>query len=331
MKASPAPAVTVETLPLERLRLFPVAFFTVIMGLTGLALVYDRAHDTLGTPAVPGTLLAWLALALFGLIGGIYLSKLLRYPSAVLAEFRHPIKVNFFPAISISLMLLATAFAVRLPEMARLVWYGGAALHLLLTLTTVSFWLDHRFEIHHANPAWFIPIVGNVVAPVIGVEFAPVGVTVFFFAIGMLFWPVLLTVILYRLVFHDPLPDKLTPTLFILIAPPAVGCLAYFRLTGQFDLVAQGLYGLALFFTLLVLVRGRRFLQLPFFLSWWAFTFPLAAVTLATLLNYRLSGQVGLLVLAYALLVLTTLVVTVVAYQTLRHLLHNETRIYEQH
>lgn len=329
MNTSP-PDVTLETLPLERLRLFPVAFFTVIMGLCGLTLVYDRAHETLGTPALPGTLLAGLAVVLFGVISGAYLSKLLRYPSAVMAEFRHPIKVNFFAAISISLLLLATVLAGRLPEVARGIWYCGATLHLVLTVTTVSFWIDHRFEINHVNPAWFIPIVGNVVAPVIGVEFAPLGVTVFFFAIGMLFWPVLLTVILYRLVFHDPLPEKLTPTLFILIAPPAVGCLAYYRLSGQFDLVAQGLYGLALFFTLLVLVRGRRFLRLPFFLSWWAFTFPLAAVTLATLLNYRLHPHSGLAVLAYALLTLTTVVVAVVAYQTLFYLRHHETRIYER-
>lgn len=42
----------------------------------------------------------------------------------------HPVKLNFFPAISIGLILLAVAWARELPGFAAWIWGLGAALHL---------------------------------------------------------------------------------------------------------------------------------------------------------------------------------------------------------
>jgi tellurite resistance protein len=39
-------------------------------------------------------------------------------------------------------------------------------------------------------------------------------------------WAVMFTIIMNRIVFHNPLPQKLMPTLFILIAPPAVALIS---------------------------------------------------------------------------------------------------------
>jgi len=47
------------------------------------------------------------------------------------------------------------------------------------------------------------------------------------FAVGFILWCVLFTVIMNRIIFHNPLPQKLLPTLFILIAPPAIGFISY--------------------------------------------------------------------------------------------------------
>ena len=49
----------------------------------------------------------------------------------------------------------------------------------------------------------------------------------FFFSIGLVFWLVLLAIVLYRLFFHEHLPARLAPTLFILLAPPSVGFITY--------------------------------------------------------------------------------------------------------
>ncbi|HNF90288.1 MAG TPA: C4-dicarboxylate ABC transporter, partial [Thiobacillaceae bacterium] len=131
----------------------------------------------------------------------------------------------------------------------------------------------------------------------------------FFLSIGLVFWLPLLTIILYRVIFHGSLPERLMPTLFILIAPPAVGFLAYLKLTGEVDAFAHVLYHAALFFTLLLFAQLRWFTRLKFFLSWWAYSFPLTAITVATLVMFEHSGVVAYLRLAGILLGVATVVI----------------------
>ena len=301
----------------QKLAHFPVAFFAAVMGTTGLALAWKKAHGVLGLPAAVGAALLWWALALFAVLTVFYLAKLLRHPQAVRQEFAHPVRLNFFPAFSISLLLLGTAWADAQPAFGRLLWTGGALLHVVFTLIVMSSWIHHtRYEIKHANPAWFIPVVGNIVAPIAGVLFAPPEVSWFFFSIGIIFWLVLMTIVMHRLFFHEPLPERLTPTLFILIAPPAVGCIAWLRLHGgAVDDFARILYHAALFLTLLLASNALRFFRLRFFLSTWAYSFPLAAMTLATLLMAEHDG--GLFVpLAWGLLAILSLVLALLTART---------------
>ena len=106
------------------------------------------------------------------------------------------------------------------------------------------------------------------------------------------------------------------PTLFILIAPPAVGFIAYLALTGEVDRFARVLYYTALFLTLLLLTQVRQFARLPFFLSWWAYSFPLAAMTIATMLFYARSGYAFLGGLSYVLLTLLSAVLVMLVVRT---------------
>jgi tellurite resistance protein len=124
---------------------------------------------------------------------------------------------------------------------------------------------------------------------------------------------VLFAILVYRVIFHSPLPDKLMPTFFIFIAPPAVGFVSYVTLTGDLDPFARVLYSTALFLTLLLFAQIPRFSRLAFDLSWWAYSFPLAAVTIATTLMHERSGAGLYRTLAFALLaVLAALVGTLV-------------------
>lgn len=88
---------------------------------------------------------------------------MVRYPQAVEAEFAHPVKLNFFPTLSISLILLSIALLPYHPPLSMVLWSVGTVLHLGFTLYVLSAWLHQtHFEISHINPAWFIPIVGNI-------------------------------------------------------------------------------------------------------------------------------------------------------------------------
>jgi tellurite resistance protein len=273
-----------------------------------LALAWRKAHAVLGVPEGIGCALTLWATALFSVLALIYLAKVLRHWPAVQHEFAHPVRINFFPAFSISLLLLAVAFTEQQPGLATGLWSVGALLHLGFTITVMSSWIHHtRYDIKHANPAWFIPVVGNVIVPVAGVTLAPLEISWFFFSIGLVFWLVLMTIVMYRLFFHEPLPERLTPTLFILIAPPAVGFIAWVKLNGgNIDAFARILYYVALFLTLLLASNALRFFRVRFFLSAWAYSFPLAAMTIATLV---MAESLGGLFMPLAMVLLGVLTV----------------------
>lgn len=309
----------------QRLEHFPVSFFATVMGTAGLAIAWKKSHAVLGVPEIIGNSLAWWALGLFSALAFGYLAKSLKHWDAVKHEFAHPIRLNFFPAFSISLLLLSVAFTESLPGLARVLWTMGAAVHLAFTLTVMSSWIHHtRYDIKHANPAWFIPVVGNIIVPIAGVSFAPHEISWFFFSIGLVFWLVLMTIVMYRLFFHEPLPERLTPTLFILIAPPAVGFIAWVKLnSGEIGAFARILYHVALFLTLLLASNALRFFRLRFFLSTWAYSFPLAAMTIATLVMAEKSG--GLFVpLGWVLLVALSIVLLLLTLRTVQGMLRGE-------
>ena len=271
------------------MRYFPVTLFASIMGYTGLSIAYQRAGVFFPGAGEVGKALLFVSLGLFICISLLYLWKSIRFSDETGKEFDHPVLFNFFPAISVSLLLLSIGSMEYYPELSKVFWLSGTLAHLIFTLVAVSRWITREYDIRQLNPAWIIPAVGNVLVPIAGVQWAPRELSWFFFSIGMFFWVALFVLLLYRLTFQPSLPAKLLPTLFILMAPPSVGFVAYTRLTGAYDPAARILLHVALFTALLLLVMFRRFVRLPFFLSWWAYTFPLCALTMACLTAFALT------------------------------------------
>ena len=304
--------------PPSRLENFPIAFFAVVMGLTGFALAWEKAEQVHAIDIPVHLFSTGLAAAVFILLLSVYGYKLFRHPAAVASELNHPVKLNFFPAISISMILLGTAILELDRDVSFVLWAGGAFMHLMFTFYVMGVWIHHdRFEVVHINPAWFIPVVGNVLVPIAGSAHGFPELSWFFFSVGMLFWLVLLSIIFNRVFFHNPLPERLMPTFFILIAPPAVGFVAYLKLGGEVDSFARVLYYSSLFLTLLLFTQIRRFIRLPFFLSWWAYSFPIAAVTISTQVMAAHTALRGLHLLAWLFLALLTLVVGYLIVRTL--------------
>ena len=291
-----------DTAAEPRLKHFPISFFALVMGLSGLTLATERLEKTLGLDHNASLLLLICATAAFAVLAVFYGLKVMRHFDAVQQEWNHPVRIAFFPAVSISIILLATAALPFSTRVAFVWWVIGSTLHLVGTLSVVSAWISHRtFETPHLNPAWFIPAVGNVLVPLVGSQLGYIEVSWFFFAVGVTFWIVLLTLVFNRLIFHAPLPERLFPTLVILIAPPAVAFVSYVRLEGALDPFARILYYAAVLFFLVLVIQLPRLVKLPYALSWWAYSFPLAAITVATFLMAELSGVQGFLLFGYGL------------------------------
>ena len=292
MSETSRPGAVPEQIDFHRLSHFPITFFAVVMGVMGLVLALHGARDVLPWVAGAAQAVLYVGLLVFAAIAVVYLAKILHHPAAVRAEWNHPVRVAFFPAVSISMLLTATACYAQYPAVAAVLWGVGAAGQGVLTIAVVSGWISHRaFEVGHLTPAWFIPAVGNVIVPVAGVRLGYPEISWLFFSGGIVFWIVLLTLVVNRLVFHNPIPARLFPTLVILIAPPAVAFVAYYQLVGAVDPFGHILLNAAYVFALLVLVQVPKLLKLPFALSWWALSFPVAAVTIASFLYARVAGS----------------------------------------
>lgn len=302
----------------NRLKYFPITLFASVMGLAGLSIVLLKIAHVLHFSVLWGEILLYLVCAWFVVLNIIYVLKWIKYPEEVKVEFNHPVRMHFFPAYSICFLLFAIAFLSVYPPVSTVTWWVGTVLHLLLLLRTLYSWFHKDYKLHAFNPAWFIPVVGPILVPVAGTRVANPEISWFFFSVGVIYWIGLLAILLYRVIFHDPLPIKLVPTLFILIAPAAVGFIAYVKLTHSLDPFSRILFYFGIFTVLMLLTMVDRFAKVPFFISWWAYTFPLDAITLATVLMYELTHVAFFKVLSGIFMGFTILVILSVLLKTIQ-------------
>jgi len=314
----------------RRLEYLPVSLFGAVMGLTGLSIAWQLAHNQFASPEIVAHLFAAAAVATFGAMIFAYSVKWYTAPDAVSKEFNNPIAGNLFGTVFISLLLIPIVLASALPTVARVLWMVGALGMIAFAWFTISRWMSDQQRFVHATPAWIIPVVGVLDVPLaipsLGLsELQPL--MLFSLAVGLFFTVPLFTLIFQRLLFEQPLPDGLRPSLLILIAPFSVGFSTYVATTGQIDLFARILYFLSLFLVSILLGRLRNLLQCcPFRVSWWAVSFPLAATSIAAL---RFSAATpGLLwaVIAWIVLGFTSLVILGLLIRTIEGIVEGDLR-----
>ena len=316
----------------------PLASFMMVMGLAGLALVWGRMSRLGWTPEFSGHIalgVSLLAFFVFLVLFVSYLRKWLRDPAAVRAEWLHPVKSSFFATISVSFALLASVALGQFAPLAEPLWIIGALTQLLVMVLVLNAWVYREtLQPVHASPVWFIPAVANVVIPLAGVPLGYVEISWWFFAVGILFWGVLLTLVLARLLFVQPaFPEQLAPTLCVFLAPPAVGFISWVLLTQQFadgrslDVIGHLLFGLAVFFALFLLSQVHRFARIPFYMSWWAFAFPTAAFATACLIYQSFVPHPAMTALAGTAVVVTTALVFWLVLRTLVAIVQKDPRL----
>ncbi len=172
----------------NRLENFPVSFFAMVMGMAGITIAWQKCATLLHFGGSVYALLVPFTLAIFAVLSVLYGFKLLRYRKAVSRELHNPVKLNFFPAFSISLLLISIFLLPMNHSVAHGFWIVGVTVHLVFTLYVMSVWIHHEgLEVHHINPAWFIPVVGNVLVPIAGTHLGYTETSWFFFSIGIVF------------------------------------------------------------------------------------------------------------------------------------------------
>lgn len=285
----------------------PIALFASVMGIASLTIAYRLWEGLFSwTHYVSNGLLIFVTI-LFLFQASIVLYRVKVDRQTMKQELHHHVQMNFYGTISISLFLLAVLYVNFSDTLSFVLWLIGALLQIALTLYLLAaFFWERQYELTQFNPTWFIPIVGNIVAPLSGVYHVDPLFNWMFFGIGIVFTIIYYVIFVLRILFYPPLPVMLMPTYFIILAPLAIGVTSYIKLTGNVDVFAYILYGIATYIVLLFLTQLKRFFTIPFFISWWAYLFPCAAYTNATIYMYTVTNTHYLLYWAIGSTLVTT-------------------------
>lgn len=308
----PSPSFNVSS------RNFPVSLFGSVMSLSGLAMAWRLAHGRLGAPSWVGEAIGAFALGVFLLVGLAYLTKLTKHPDAVHAEFHHPVAGNFFGTIVISLLLLSAIVAPYSVPAASALWTAGVLGTCVLSFVVISRLLKGQVDASHAVPAWLIPGVATLDIAVTGGHMPmawAAEVNLIAGAIGSVLALVLSSMIVGRLVHREPLASAMTPSLMILVAPFAVGFLAYSNIVGEIDRFAALLFYFGLFMFAVVAPKVFR-PSVGFSPAWWAIGFPMAALVNAALKYAAFQGSAPLWFIALVLLGALSLALAVLTVRT---------------
>ena len=303
-------------------------WFAIVMGLCGLSLAWHRATPLMGEMAGAGALVLGVLAAVVALVlAGASLLRWQRHPKALAEDLNHPVRHVFVAAMPISLLLLATvATALAGPSLpARVLWLAGSIWQFTVTVWVLSRWLRPNIGAKDGTPFWpgitpalFIPVVGNVVPPLAGVTLGFPEWAAAQFGIGLFLWPVALTLLAVRVAVSGMWPERLLPTTFITIAPPAVIGLAALQL-GAPVLLAWVAWGIGLFFLAWSATVFRRAVSQAFSVPFWAMSFPLAAFSALTL-RLAQEGSGAFQAVAMILLALASVVMAALALATVKGL-----------
>ena len=167
-----------------------------------------------------------------------------------------------------------------------ILWTLGAIGQFLFLIHLFRRWIAEPYAPEELNPTWFLPSAGALTAPMTApLDDGLIESTAWcLFGVGFVFWVVMLTIIVRRLIADAPMPAALRPSLFILFAPAGLAANAWFNLapeSGDVFPVAVSHFGL---FMVIALVASMRFVsEAGVTLGWWSTTFPTATLAAAFL------------------------------------------------
>ena len=298
----------------------PIGLFALVMGLSGLTLCWRSLALQYPSFSFVSHVLAGFSIVCYGLILLSYGIKIIFYYEEVKQEWNHPILFNFFGTFAVSSLLISSVLSIYMANLAMYVWLFGSIVTVFLSFQAMYSVFFILKDTAHVVPAWIIPGVAGLDIAVtsahvdffVVTEFNKISLGLGFFVALIFFAP-----IVNRLVYHHhvSIPDAAKPSLLILLAPFAVGFLAYTNVIGGIDLLASMLFYFAVF---LFFVLGRKvfFNLVAFQWTWWAVSFPLTALTAACMKYANHTDLFFLHVFAFSLLAFSTGIIAILFYKT---------------
>lgn len=305
----------------SRVRNFSPAWFAAVMGTGGLAdVLYGWGRDI---PAARdlGVMFGVVTAVFFTVLMVPWVWRWLGHTEAARRDLDHPLIGNFYVTMPVAAMIVALdADAMGSTWLAPGVLYAITLTGWLVGVAGVLFLAVYNgfTLIRNGGPtpnlinfAWLLTPVAAIVIPLLGdpLVLMLIGrrsgwattvhlVNVAFYGMGLTLFVLMAGFVIGRLLQHEMPAADAAPTFWISLGPIGVGALGLMGLadvsqslhligaTGSLYLLAIGLWGFGIWgLGISIAVTLHHLLQggIPFSLSFWAFTFPLAAYALSTM------------------------------------------------
>ncbi|KAJ5068889.1 c4-dicarboxylate abc transporter [Anaeramoeba ignava] len=247
------------------IKFVPNALFATVMGTGGNILVWKKAEPALNVSPTIWKVIFWITFGQAILIALIYLAKMIRYPEAVIMEIKNQIRINFFPAVNIILLIFSIAL---IPE------------HKTLA---ESFNVDWSFS--STLDVTFIPIVAPLLVSIPAGKLDYNDIGWFFMAFGLFFWIIIMTNLFSRIAFRKSMDAKYFPSFWIILAPPSIALIGYLSINPPhyWDHFCDFLFYTSFFHFIILLSLTDYIFKSPPCLTFIAITFPLDAFAIASL------------------------------------------------
>lgn len=259
--------------------------------------------------------------------------KFFLYPANIKKDLNHPIASNFFPTMPISLILFSLNL-IKFPtlffseqlsiKLAYYLWLMGSAGIYIMGFIVLAYIFRHQdINLQHANFGWYIPPVSKLIIPIAGFELAGflpertdllLTVSIASFGIGFFLFFFVGAAVYHRYIYHELPMSKFAATFFIGIAPAAIISVILAKMMHLFNhhhlmgidaaamstLCRFGIvftWGFAVWWfmmAIIIILYYLKKIELPYALSWWAFTFPSGALCVSSGVAWKTS-QFGII------------------------------------
>ncbi|KAK4255335.1 hypothetical protein QN277_008347 [Acacia crassicarpa] len=283
------------------LKNFHAGYFRISLSLSSQALLWKILKEPIQDahalrrvfslmPSTAFTLLWSFSLLTLLAFSLLYLLRCFFHFHMVKDEFLNRVRVNylFAPWISCLLLLESSPFLHRTAICHQVLWCVLVVPVLALDLKIYGQYLTKgkRYLAMVGNPTSQLTVIGNLVgaqaAARVGWRESAVGL----FGVGMAHYIVLFVTLYQRLSGEHGggVPATLRPVLFLFFGAPSVASLAWGSIIGHFDSACKMLFFLSLFLFMTLVTRPVIFKKAmrKFDVAWWAYSFPLTALALAS-------------------------------------------------
>ena len=304
------------------IRHFSPSWFALVMGTGGLANILWKWQAYWYTSRWFGLVLAAIAIFSYCIIFVVWSLRWIWYPKYAIRDLHHPVTSNFYVTTGIATVIIATnlynIWSQWLPEysvyvICMILWIISCIVVLFCTfyITYRLFRAEESFAPQLVNFAWLMAPIANMAVLLIGcpvfsmsLVYQPaLSLTLFtvnaaFFGIGFFLFFFISAIVFVRLVRAELPTPATTPTFGIFLSAIGLAAGTFFDLGDNavaLELLTSphmvnllciitwgfGIWIIGIIF--LICLHHARHGGMPFTLSWWAFTFPLAAYTISSL------------------------------------------------